>query len=140
MLRIIVFDGPTTIKLRLEGSLNAQTAPLLTERWAEVRSRIKERKAILDLGDVIEVDEEGRRALTWLSRAGVRLGHAHPKIRSVVEDVACDVPGVSHFTATIWRRFHLTDCSERWDAPYRLCRFICAILPPAWRPCGCRAN
>jgi len=43
------------VKLRLEGKLTAQTVPVLTQRWAEVRSRLKGRKAILDLGDVVEV-------------------------------------------------------------------------------------
>jgi hypothetical protein len=78
--------------------------------------------------------------LAWLSQAGVRFGFAHPNVRSTVEDLACDVPGVSHFTAAIWKRLHLADCSAHWDSPYRLCRLICAILPSSWRPCGCRTE
>ena len=140
MLRILVFEEVTTVKLRLEGRLTHQTAPLLTQRWAEVRSRLKDRKAILDLGDVVEVDETGRRTLAWLTSSGVRLGYAHPNVRSLVEDLACDVPGISHFTARLWKRLHLTDCNERWDSPRRLCRLICAILPSALRPCGCRTT
>lgn len=140
MLRIQVFEEATSVKLRLEGSLTNQTVPLLAQRWVEVRSRLKDRKAILDLGDVVEVDEAGRRMLAWLARSGVKLGYAHPNVRSIVEDLACDVPGVSHFTAILWKRLHLTDCNDRWDSPYRLCRLICAILPSAWRPCGCRTN
>jgi len=140
MLRILVFEEVTTVKLRLEGRLTHQTAPLLTQRWAEVRSRLKDRKAILDLGDVVEVDETGRRTLAWLTSSGVRLGYAHPNVRSLVEDLACDVPGISHFTARVWKRLHLTDCNERWDSPRRLCRLICAILPSALRPCGCRTT
>jgi hypothetical protein len=140
MLRIVIFDEPTSVKLRVEGKLTAGTVPLLTERWAEVRSRLHERKAILDLGDVVEIDEAGRRTLAWLAKSGVRLGYAHPNIRPVVEDLVCDVPGLPHFTATLWKRLHLTDCDERWDSRYRLCRLICAILPSSWRPCGCRTD
>ncbi len=140
MLRIVVFDEATSVKLRLEGKLTKETTPSLTERWAEVRSRLTDRKAILDLGDVVEIDEAGRRTLAWLARSGVRLGYAHPNVRSVVEDLACDVPGVPHFTAKIWKRFHLVDCNARWDSRYRLCRLICAILPSSWRPCGCRTD
>lgn len=141
MLRILVFEEPTTVKLRLEGSLIAQTAHLLTQRWAEVRSRLKDRKAILDLGDVIEIDETGRRSLAWLVSSGARLGYAHPNVRPLVEDLACDQPGASRFSAEIWRRLHLTDCQEHWDSPiYRLCRLICLLLPPALRPCGCRTS
>ena len=74
MLRILVFEEYTSVKLRLEGQLTEETVPLLTERWAAVRGRLKDRKAILDLGDLVEVDEAGRRTLAWLASAGVRLG------------------------------------------------------------------
>jgi ABC-type transporter Mla MlaB component len=139
MLRILVFDEPYSVKLRLEGKLTAQTVPVLTHRWAEVRSRLKGRKAILDLGDVVEVDESGRHMLAWLANSGARLGYAHPKVRPFVEDLACNEPGISRFSARIWKRLHMADCFERWDSPMdRLRRLVCAVLPPAWRPCGCR--
>lgn len=139
MLRILVFDEPFSVKLRLEGKLTAQTVPLLTQYWAEVRSRLKGRKAILDLGDVVEVDEAGRHTLAWLASSGVRLGYAHPNVRSLVEDLACDEPGISRFSARIWKRLHMAECYDRWDSRLcQLCRLICAVLPPAWRPCGCR--
>lgn len=140
MLRILVFEELTSVKLRLEGKLTVETVPLLTEKWAEVRSRLNERKAILDLGDVSEVDEAGRSTLAWLARSGVRLGYAQPNVRPVLENVACDVPGISHFTAEVWKRLHLVDCNDRWDSRYRLCRLICAVLPSSWRPCGCRTE
>ncbi len=139
MLRILVFEEPYSVKLRLEGNLTDQTVPQLTRRWAEVRSRLRGRKAILDLGDVVEVDEAGRRTLAWLTSWGARLGYVHPNVRPLVEDLACDEPGISRLSAGIWRRFHLTGCNDRWDSPiYRLCRLICSLLPPALRPCGCR--
>lgn len=140
MLRILVFEEPTSVKLRLEGSLTAQTVPVLTQRWAEVRSRLNDRKAILDLGDVVEVDEAGRRTLVWLAQSGARLGYAHPNVRSFVETVACDAPGIPHFTAGLWKRLHLAGCDRRWDSPYRFCRLICALLPSSFRPCGCRTE
>ena len=139
MLRIFVFDEPYSVKLRLEGELTAQTVPLLNQRWAEVRSRLKGRKAILDLGDVVAVDESGRHTLAWLTGAGARLGYAHPNVRPFVEELACHEPGISRFSARLWKRLHLGNCFERWDSPMRrLCRLICAVLPPGWRPCGCR--
>ena len=139
MLRIFVFDEPYTVKFRLEGRLTAQTVPLLTQHWAEVRSGLKGRKAILDLGDVVEVDETGRRTLAWLAHHGAKLGYAHPNVRPLIEDLACDEPGISRVSARIWKRLHMVDCFERWDSRMnRLCRLICSILPPAWRPCGCR--
>jgi len=92
MLRIFVFDEPYTVKLRLEGRLTAETVPLLTQHWAEVRSRLKGRKAILDLGDVVEVDEPaGGRWHGFLAQG--HAGYAHPNVRPSVEDLACDEPG-----------------------------------------------
>lgn len=140
MLRIVVFDGSTTVKLRLEGSLTVETVPLLIQRWADIRTRTQERTIILDLGDVVEVDQEGGRTLARFARSGVRLGYAHPNIRSALENSLCDMPEGPIFTSKIWKRFHLTDCDQRWDSPYRFCRFICAILPSSWRPCGCRTD
>jgi hypothetical protein len=139
MLRILLFDEPYSVKLRLEGKLIAETVPLLTQRWAEVRSRLKGRKAILDLGDVVEVDESGRHMLSWLVNSGARLGYTHPNLRPFVEDLACDETGIQRLSTGIWKRLHAADCFERWDSPMnRLCRLICALLPHAWRPCGCR--
>jgi ABC-type transporter Mla MlaB component len=141
MLRILVFEEYTSVKLRLEGELTEETVPLLTQRWAEVRSRLKDRKAILDLGDVAQLDDTGRRTLLWLVRSGVRLGYAHPNVRSVVEDLACDQPGTSRFSAGLWKRLHIADCNEHWDSlVYPVCRLICRLLPRTLRPCGCRTN
>jgi hypothetical protein len=141
MLRVLVFEEPTSVKLRLEGRLVDQTAHVLTQRWAEVRSRLKDRKAILDLGDVVEMDETGRRTLAWLVGSGARLGYAHPNVRPLVENLACDQPGAARFAAGIWKRLHLTNCNEPWDSPiYRFCRVICLLLPAALRPCGCRTS
>lgn len=141
MLRIFVFDEPYSVKLRLEGRLTAETVPLLSQHWAEVRSRLKGRKATLDLGDVIEVDETGRHMLAWLASSGAKLGYAHPNVRPLVENLACNEPGISRFSARMWKRLHLAHCYERWDSRLcQLCRQICAWLPPAWRPCGCRTS
>lgn len=72
MLRIVVFEEATSVKLRLEGKLTKETTPSLNERWAEVRSRLNDRKAILDLGDVVEIDEAG----TSHSRLACEIGSA----------------------------------------------------------------
>ncbi len=141
MLRILVFDEPYSVKLRLEGKLTDQTVPLLTERWAEVRSRLHGRKAIIDLGDVDEVNEAGRRALAWLLESGVKVGYAHPNVRPFIEELVCSQPGPPQLAARIWKRLHLGDCEERWDSAIcQLCRRICSLLPSGFCPCGCRTN
>jgi hypothetical protein len=93
MLRIFVFEEPFSVKLRLEGQLTSQTVPMLTQKWAEVHSRLKERKAILDLGDLVEFDESGRSTLHWLAQSGARFGYAHPRIRPRAWPVSCFEPG-----------------------------------------------
>jgi ABC-type transporter Mla MlaB component len=136
MLRILVFEEPFSVKLRLEGELTGQTAPQLTQRWAEVRSRLRDRKAILDLGDVVRMDEAGRDTLAWLTEAGVRIGYAHPRLQSLIEDLACAQRG-----AEIRKRLSVRDSEQGLDGPvYRAWRLLCSILPSRLRPCGCRAN
>ena len=91
MLQISIFEEPYSVKLRLEGKLNSQTSPLLTRRWAEVRNRTKgmDRKLILDLGDVVELDEAGRQLLRWLAASGFRFSAVHPALRSEIEELIC---------------------------------------------------
>lgn len=138
MLRIFVFDEPTTIKLRLEGKLISQTAGSLTELWDEVRLRLGQRRGILDLGDVTGIDATGRSTLARVVESGAEVGYAHPNLQPLIEELTCDAAGLSHSMVALWKRFHLINCSARWKSPLRLCRMICAILPHGWRPCGCQ--
>lgn len=137
MLRIFVFQEPTSVKLRLEGTLTDESVPVLLERWAEVRPRLNGRMAILDLGDVTELDASALSTLGWLARAGVQLGYAHPNVRSVIDNLAWEVSGVPRFAARVWRRLHLATGDAYWDSVCRLLRFL---LPAAWRPCGYRTS
>jgi len=88
MLRILVFEEPFSVKFRLQGELTAQTASQLSDRWTQVRNTLRERKMILDLGDVVEIDEAGRNVLASLADAGVRFGYAHPNLQVFIEDLA----------------------------------------------------
>jgi len=140
MLRILVFDEPYSVKLRLEGELTAQTVPVLTQRWAEVRSRLKSRKAILDLGGML---------LKLMRPADTRW-----------PGLLAQEPGWATPTPTCvrwWKNWPAMSLGSRVsqlgfgnDCTWwivlnagillmnRLCRLVCAVLPPAWRPCGCR--
>jgi ABC-type transporter Mla MlaB component len=141
MLRILVFDEPFSVKLRLEGELTGQTAPQLTQRWAEVRGRLRDRRAILDLGDVVKVDEAGRDILGWLTEAGVRVSYAHPSLNSLVEDLDCLPSRASRRGIT--KRLLVAGRKNNDGAPSivrQLYYFVCSILPPRFRPCGCRSN
>ena len=125
MLRIVVFDEPFSVKLRLEGELTDETTPQLTQRWAEVRSRLRDRRAILDLGDVSKMDESGRQLLSWLTDSGVRFSYAHPVLQPLVEDLSRRRARNAGGVVGIWKRVYLA---------------LCSILPPSLRPCGCGPN
>ena len=133
MLRILVFEEPFSVKLRLEGQLTDQTALQLTQRWGEVRERLKNRKAILDLGDVVEVDDAGREMLGELAGAGVRFAYAHPKLQPIIDDLNCRQAGSKRFSM-------LTTRSGDSLLNRLLVRLICGILPSRFRPCGCRSH
>jgi hypothetical protein len=138
MLRIFVFEEPFSVKLRLEGQLTSQTVPLLTQRWADVRSSLKGRKAILDLGDLEEFDDAGRSTLRWLASSGARLGYAHPRVRQLVNDLALEAPGLAASMLRVWKR--LREAAVQQMSHWRESQFIqrlCAFLPAAVRPCGC---
>jgi hypothetical protein len=138
MLRIFVFEEPFSVKLRLEGQLTSQTVPLLTQRWADVRSSLKGRKAILDLGDLEEFDDAGRSTLRWLASSGARLGYAHPRLRQLVNDLALEGPGIAASVLRAWKR--LREAAAQQMAHWRESEFIqrlCGFLPAAVRPCGC---
>jgi hypothetical protein len=140
MLRVFVFEEPFSVKLRLEGQLTSQTVPILTQKWAEVHSRLKDRKAILDLGDLVEFDESGRSTLRWLAQSGARFGYAHPKVQRLANELALEGPT---FSASVLRFVkHLRDSGIqnlsrlRESAWYQR---LCSLLPSTFRPCGCRA-
>jgi len=138
MLRIFVFEEPFSVKLRLEGQLTSQTVPLLTQRWADVRSSLKGRRAILDLGDLVEFDDAGRSTLRWLASSGAQLGYAHPRVRQLVSDLALEGPGLAASLLRAWKRIH--EAALRPASRWRESQFIqrlCGFLPAAVRPCGC---
>lgn len=129
-------------KLRLEGSLTDKTVGLLIQRWADVRSKLKDRKAILDLRDVVEVNESGGRTLAWLVGSGASLGYSHPNVCSLVEQLACDEPGALRFAADLMEtaRFDRLQRASGFDHLPVVSYLICLLLPRALRPCGCRTS
>ncbi len=107
MLRILVFDEPFSVKLRLEGELTDTTTAQLTQRWGEVRDRLRNRIAILDLGDVAKVDEAGRGMLGELADAGVRISYAHPALQPIIK----------RFELPAAPLFYIYEKSIEFDAP-----------------------
>jgi hypothetical protein len=142
MLRIFLFEEPYSVKLRLEGKLIAPTAPLLTQRWAELRTRLKGRKLVLDLGDVVEIDEAGRQLLKWLAESGASLDHPRPDVVHMLKDLICsDQRKISRFGSRVRKTLCWLGCGEALQTPpSRLCRALCILLPSSLRPCACRVT
>jgi ABC-type transporter Mla MlaB component len=135
MLRVLVFEEPFSVKLRLEGKLTSQTAPVLAKQWASVRGGLKGRKAILDLGDVPEVDAAGRSALHELATAGAQVGYANPKLRALIEEILEDVRGVSPLRAFVKRWFDRANQRSAGASRSEWWARLCAMLPAFLRPC-----
>jgi hypothetical protein len=138
MLRIFVFEEPFSVKLRLEGALTSQTVPLLTQRWADVKRSLKGRKAILDLGDLVDFDDAGRSTLRWLGESGARFGYAPPSLRSLIEELRDSSPGLLALAHRVTRRLRGAVHTRllRWQES-SVSRWICSMLPSSFRPCGC---
>ena len=139
MLRIFVFEEPYSVKLRLEGQLTSQTVPVLTQRWADVRSSLKGRKAILDLGDLVEFDDAGRSMLHWLAQSGARFSYAHPKLQKLMEELSREGPGLAAALARLAQRVHASALGlvAAWRES-EWYQSLCSHLPSVIRPCGCR--
>ena len=138
MLRIFVFEEPYSVKLRLEGQLTTQTVPMLTQRWADVRSSLKGRRAILDLGDLNEFDDSGRSLLRWLAQSGARFSYAHPRLQALVAELSREGPGLAAAFARLLERLQAsvrTVAETVRDSAWY--QSICSHLPNAIRPCGC---
>lgn len=62
MLNVLVFDEPTTLKLRMEGLLDDSTLPRFREAIFESVRFIGHRKLLIDAGD-LEVDGERAKSI-----------------------------------------------------------------------------
>ena len=139
MLRISMLEGLNSVRMQLSGKLNTQTVPLLTQRWADVKVRTRDRNIIFDLGELNEIDESGRQLLHWLAEAGALFSQVHPSLRAAIENAVCrqDVPR-SRFHKVIRTSLDMLGCHTMQPRFLGLCRLLCRLLPSAFRPCGCR--
>jgi len=126
MLRIFVLEEPFIVTFRLGRELMAQTASQFIDCRTQVRSTLDERKTILELGDVVELDETGRNLLGSLANAGVRVGYAHPNLQALIKDLA--------------RRHGNSSSHQRSSSVYRAWRLLRSIFPSRQRYRPSRTN
>jgi hypothetical protein len=142
MLRVFVFEEPYAVKFRLEGSLTADTTPLLTQRWADLRNGLMSRKLVIDMGDVRDVDHAGHDTLKWLAESGATFVAVGAHLRMTLKDVICsEADSPAPFNHGIRRAFHWLGCDRRVTLPRsRACRLLCALVPTRFRPCDCQTT
>lgn len=71
MFRVLVFEEPSTLKLRLEGELDDATVPLFFRAIVDAKAHQGERRLFIDIGDLAVEDETAESAILDESRAGV---------------------------------------------------------------------
>jgi hypothetical protein len=139
MLRVFVFDERIRLSCVWKGGLQLRLRLCLPSTGQRFEADSKAAKPSSISATLLRLMRPADARWPGLLAPEPSLGYAHPNVRPITEDLACDEPGISRFSARIWKRLHIVNCLERWDSPvHRLCRLICVLLPRAWRPCGCR--
>ena len=73
VLQYYMHDGPTAFRFELAGNLNQEGARRLDQDWRTASSAIGDRRLIVDMTFVTNVDESGRALLVRWHRDGARL-------------------------------------------------------------------
>jgi ABC-type transporter Mla MlaB component len=71
MLRILVFDEPFTLKLRVEGELSRNTLPRYEEAITWATAHRANRKLLVDVGDLTLLDSAAEHAILTETHSGV---------------------------------------------------------------------
>ncbi len=127
MLRVLLFDEPYSVKIRLEGEFTGQEVPELMRQWNRVCGSLRGRKAIFDLGDLSVIDSVGASILRSLTRSGALISNAPPNRRGDAENLNCRDSVGAVRAVQILSFLHLKN-------------LVCSLLPASLRPCDCRAD
>jgi len=73
VLQYYMHDGPTAFRFELAGNLNQEGARRLDQDWRTASSTIGDRRLIIDMTFVTEVDERGRALIVRWHREGACL-------------------------------------------------------------------
>jgi len=93
MLRITVLnDDLRSTRLKLEGKLAHEWVYEADRTWKELPPRNEGAKLIVDLLGVSFVDDDGRRLLTEMHKAGAELVGSGPLISPLIEEIKQSEP------------------------------------------------
>lgn len=83
-----IHDGPAAFSIELAGALAAEGPKRLEREWRSAFGAINEKKLIVDLSFVTEIDSEGRRLLLRWLRNGATIVANTPESRALAESIA----------------------------------------------------
>src|SRR5260221_5198094 len=86
-LRYYMHDGPTAFRFELAGNLNHEDARRLDQAWRTAASVIGDRRLIVDMTFVTDVDEQGRALITRWHRDGAQLIANSKASRALAESI-----------------------------------------------------
>jgi hypothetical protein len=131
-MRIITFDEPYSVILRVEGAMRATDAADVCARATTLQAAAPAKKLLLDLGDVDVLEDGAAACLRRLRREhGARFIAAGPFVARAVEEI--EVGRTQAFRN--WMSKIGIQVAEH-PQPSRLCRVLRALLPAELTPCG----
>ena len=92
MLRITVQQGPSQVRLKLEGNLVGAWVTELEDCWRSAHSSLDNRSLCVDLSAVERVDRAGKYLLALLHRDGAHLEASGAVMTELVRALAGDWP------------------------------------------------
>ena len=91
MLKITLHDSALEFRMTLEGRLSGLWVQELEQCWKTASSTTRDRKTVLDLGEVDFVDPAGEALLARMHAQGVELVAVTPLIRAMLQEI-CHAP------------------------------------------------
>ena len=130
MLAILLHDGSESLRFVLRGTLTGPSRKELEQSWITASSILKNKRLVVDLAHLSEVDGEGIHLLARMSSAGAQLITASDTMDRVAQHVSgrAPVPIQSTqrgFIGKLLCRF--TRCCERsrvWNSLRGGCRTL----------------
>ena len=86
-LQYYMHDGPGAFRFELAGRLNQKGARRLDQDWRTASSVIGDRRLLVDMTFVTQVDEQGRELITRWHRDGARLIANSKASRALAESI-----------------------------------------------------
>jgi len=100
-----IHDGAQALTLQISGALTPGAAAELEQTWLTARSTLAGRELLVDLGNVISVDDDGRAVLRRLAGDGAKFITASRLTEALAEEVSRRMPELlPEPRPSVWKR------------------------------------